>query len=297
MRLEGLQKELERSSGFKALRLGMKEKKYPVGVYGISESARAFLISSVYAKEKESLFVFAANDLDAKNLYEDLLLYERDVFYFPGRDLVFYNIDAVSGDLRWERLKVLKELMDPRKKIIVSTIDALTAAYAPLQHYQAYQMTIDKTMDINLKDLSEKLVSSGYRRTELVEGKGEFALRGGILDVFPPQEALPYRIELFGDEVDSIRTFHPGTQRSIEQVNQFEIFPAKEMILPRDIMEAGAKRIKKEMDEILAKSKKKKGPQDEALEKLKTHVDKNLEYLREGLFFEAVDLYLDLKWE
>ncbi len=297
MRLEGLQKELERSSGFKALRLGMKEKKYPVGVYGISESARAFLISSVYAKEKESLFVFAANDLDAKNLYEDLLLYESDVFYFPGRDLVFYNIDAVSGDLRWERLKVLKELMDPRKKIIVSTIDALTAAYAPLQHYQAYQMTIDKTMDINLKDLSEKLVSSGYRRTELVEGKGEFALRGGILDVFPPQEALPYRIELFGDEVDSIRTFHPGTQRSIEQVNQFEIFPAKEMILPRDIMEAGAKRIKKEMDEILAKSKKKKGPQDEALEKLKTHVDKNLEYLREGLFFEAVDSYLPFFFE
>ncbi|NLB21359.1 MAG: hypothetical protein GX829_11210, partial [Clostridium sp.] len=97
MRLEGLRKELEQSQGYKALRRGMKENKYPVGVYGVSESARAFLISAVYTKEKESLFVFAANDLDAKNLYEDLLLYESEVFYFPGKDLVFYNIDAVSG--------------------------------------------------------------------------------------------------------------------------------------------------------------------------------------------------------
>lgn len=297
MRLEGLQKELIQSPGYLALRQGMKEKKYPVGIYGISESARAFLISSVYAKEKESLFVFAANDLDAKNLYEDLLLYESEVYFFPGKDLVFYNIDAISGDLRWERLKVLKELMDPRKKIIVTTIDTLTAAYAPLEHYKAYQITIDKTMEIDLKDLSEKLVSSGYHRTELVEGKGEFALRGGILDVFPPQESLPYRIELFGDEVDSLRTFHPGTQRSIEQVDGFEIFPAKEMILPKDIMEAGAERIQKEMDQILAKTKKKQGDQRDAAEKLKSHVDKNLEYLREGLFFEAVDSYLPFFFE
>lgn len=297
MRLEGLRKELEQSPGYKALRRGMKENKYPVGVYGVSESARAFLISALYAKEKESLFVFAANDLDAKNLYEDLLLYESEVFYFPGKDLVFYNIDAVSGDLRWERLKVLKELMDSRKKIIVTTIETLAAAYAPLEHYQAYQMIIDKTMEIDLKNLADKLVSAGYRRTELVEGKGEFALRGGILDVFPPQESLPYRIELFGDEVDSLRTFHPGTQRSIQQVDSFEIFPAKEMILPKDVMKAGAKKIREEMDQVLAKGKKKKGDEKEAILKLKNHVDKNLEYLEEGLFFESIDSYLPFFFE
>ena len=111
-------------------------------------------------------------------------------------------------------------------------------------------MTIHKTMNSDLKSLSVKLLSSGYRRTELVEGKGEFALRGGILDVFPPQESLPYRIELFGDEVESLRTFHPRTQRSIQQVDAFEIFPAKEMILPKDVMKAGAKKMRDEKDKF-----------------------------------------------
>lgn len=292
MRFKGIFQEIYKDSNFIELESGIKNQKYPIGIYGVSESARAFLISAMFGKGKESLFVFASKDMDAKNLYEDLLLYENEVYYFPTRDVVFYNIDAVSGDLRWERLRVIKELMNDKKKIIVTTIDALTAMYSPLEYYKEYYFTIHKGMELDLKALSKRLVSSGYTRTELVEGKGEFALRGGLLDIYPPDGSLPYRIELFGDEVDSLRTFNPETQRSIEQVDSFEIFPAKEMVLNQEVMERGALKIRDELDSIIKNKDKKKGYQKESLEKLKGNVASNLEYLNEGLFFETIDAYL-----
>ena len=292
MRLEGLRQELYKDKTFKELRNGIKDRKYPVGVYGVSESAKAFLISALFGKEKDSLFVFASKDMDAKNLYEDLLLYESEVYYFPAKEAVFYNIDAISGDLRWERLKVMKELMNGKKKIIVTTIEALAATYAPFDYFREYFFTIEKDMEIDLKDLAQKLTSSGYVRAELVEGKGEFALRGGILDVFPPDGVLPYRIELFGDEIDSIRTFNAETQRSIEQVDSFEIFPAKEIILDEQLMKKGVEAIQNELDSIIRNKTKRKGYDKEALEKLKSHTASNLEYLKEGMFFDNVDAFL-----
>lgn len=292
MRLDGMRQELYKDEGFKSLRKGIKDRKFPLAVYGVSESARAFLISAMFGKEKDSLFVFASKDMDAKNLYEDLLLYENEVYYFPAKEMVFYNIDAISGDLRWERLKVIKELMNGRKKIIVTTIEALTATYAPFSYFRDHFFTITKGMEIDLNKLAKKLTDSGYVRSELVEGKGEFALRGGIMDVFPPDGALPYRIELFGDEIDSIRTFNKETQRSIEQVDSFEIFPAKEIILDTETMEKGAEKIKAELDSIIKDKSKRKTYDKEALEKLKRHVASNLEYLKEGMFFESVDAYL-----
>ena len=297
MRLNGIFEEIYKDDNYKELENGLRGEKYPIGVYGISESARAFLISAMFEKEKESLFVFTSKDMDAKNLYEDLLLYENEVYYFPTKDVVFYNIDAVSGDLRWERLKVIKQLLNDKKKIIITTIDALSALYSPMEYYRDYYFTIHKGMELNLKALSEKLVSSGYVRTELVEGKGEFALRGGLLDVYPPDGFLPYRIELFGDEVDSLRTFNPETQRSIEQVDSFEIFPAKEMVLNKELMGRGYQKIKEELDSIIRNKDKKKGYEKESLEKLKTNVGSNLEYLKEGIFFENIDSYLPFFFE
>lgn len=297
MRLEGFLQAIYEDETFQSLRQSIKEKKFPVGIYGVSESARAYLISALFGKEKDSLFIFASKDMDAKNLYEDLLLYESEVYYFPAKDVVFYNIDAVSGDLRWERLKVMKALQNNKKKIVVTTIEALASLYAPYDFFTDYHMTLTKGMEISLKDMGKKLTSAGYVRVELVEGKGEYALRGGILDVFPPDGVLPYRVELFGDEIDSIRSFHPENQRSIEQVESFEIFPAKELILREEIMEKGAKAIEEEMESILKDKTKRKGYEKEALEKLKKHVASNVEHLRQGMFFENIDAYLPFFFE
>lgn len=298
MRLDGILEALDQEKGFNELLKGIKDEKYPVGVFGVSESAKAFLLSAMFRKEKTSLFVFASKDMEAKNLYEDLILYENDVYYLPSKEAVFYNVDAISGDVRWERLKVLRQLLgSKKKKIVVTTIDALSSLYTPVEYFRQYTFEVKKGENVDLKGLASRLVESGYQRVDMVEGKGEFALRGGILDVYVPTVSVPYRIELFGDEVDSLRTFNQETQRSIEQVDSIEIFPAKEMVLSRTVLDEGYRNIESELKNIVETKSKKKAYMKENLEKLKQNVRGNLEYLKEGMFFETIDSYLPFFYE
>lgn len=108
-------------------------------------------------------------------------------------------------------------------------------------------MIIKTGDDIDLKEISKSLLQCGYERVEVVEGKGEFSFRGGILDVFPPTSAYPYRVELFGDEVDSIRTFNTESQRSIEKVEEFSIFPSKEVIVDDECRSRAVQNINEEL--------------------------------------------------
>ena len=101
-------------------------------------------------------------------------------------------------------------------------------------------MNLKEGSEVNLKEISKILVECGYERVEMVEGKGEFSLRGGILDVFPTCSTYPYRIELFGDEIESIRTFNTESQRSIEKVKKLDIFPAKEIIISEETRKLGS---------------------------------------------------------
>jgi transcription-repair coupling factor (superfamily II helicase) len=133
--------------------------------------------------------------------------------------VVFYNIDAISGDLRWERLKIIKRILEPGKKIIVTSIESIAPVCIPLNLYKEYFFKFSIGDVVNYNDLSEKLLKSGYERVDLVRNKGQFSIRGGILDIFPPISSEPYRIEFFDDEIDSIRNFNTESQRSIEKVD------------------------------------------------------------------------------
>ena len=268
----------------------MNKGQYPLSAYGLSESGKSYLINGIFENRENSIVIVTHNDIEAKNLYEDLSLYSTEVYYFPVREVVFYNIDAISGDLRWARLKVIKEILQNRdKKIVITSIDALTSLYTPREYYFNYSMNISQGSELDLKDLSKKLTECGYERVESVEGKGEFSYRGGILDVFPPTSVYPYRIELFGDEVDSIRTFNTESQRSIEKIKSFDIFPAKEIILNSEVQEKASEKIKEELNNILDNASKN---DNERIEKLTNIVRKNLEALKESYTFETVDSYL-----
>lgn len=268
----------------------MNKGQYPLSAYGLSESGKSYLINGIFENRENSIVIVTHNDIEAKNLYEDLSLYSTEVYYFPVREVVFYNIDAISGDLRWARLKVIKEILQNRdKKIVITSIDALTSLYTPREYYFNYSMNISQGSELDLKGLSKKLTECGYERVESVEGKGEFSYRGGILDVFPPTSVYPYRIELFGDEVDSIRTFNTESQRSIEKIKSFDIFPAKEIIINSEVQEKASEKIKEELNNILDNASKN---DNERIEKLTNIVRKNLEALKESYTFETVDSYL-----
>jgi transcription-repair coupling factor (superfamily II helicase) len=290
MRLKGLMKPLKESSQFKNIIIDVEKKMYPIGVYGLSESAKNYLISGVYAQLNKSLLILTHSDVEAKNIYEDLCFYENDVYYYPTREVGFYNVDAVSGDLRWERLKVMKKITEKGKKIIITCIEALAATYIPLDLFQKYVFELSVGGTLNINTFSEKLIQCGYERVDMVNTKGQFSIRGGIIDLYPPISALPFRIELFDEEIDSIRTFNSETQRSIDKVNEIEIFPAKEIILTEEIMNNGYNKIKEDLQNVLGSFNKRKDK--ESMERIKSLVNVNLEQLKETWNFDSVDSYM-----
>ena len=293
MRLQGVMQPLKDNMKFKSITEKISEKAFPINIYGISESGKSYIINGIFEENDNSMVVVTHSDVDAKNLYEDLSFYTTDVFYFPVREVVFYNVDAISGDLRWARLKVIKEILqNERKKIIVTSIDALTSLYTPKEYYLRYSMIIKTGQTIDLKEISKRLLQCGYERVEVVEGKGEFSFRGGILDVFPPTSAYPYRVELFGDEVDSIRSFNTESQRSIEKVKEFSIFPSKEIIVDDECRNRAVQNINEELKNINVSKENK-----ESVEKIKGIVGKNIELLNNTYYFETIDSYLPFFYE
>ena len=272
MRLQGLMTPLIESGKFNEITSNIDNKKFPFAIYGLSESGRTYLIDSIFEKYDKPLVIVTHSDIEAKNLYEDLSFYSTEVYYFPVREVVFYNIDAISGDLRWARLKVIKEILNKKKKIIVTSVEAFASKYTPRRYYEKHKIKLNVNDIVDFSDITKLLIEGGYERVEMVEGKGEFALRGGILDVYPADSAYPYRIELFDDEIDSIRTFSVESQRSIERVKSIEIFPAKEIIIDDDVINHAKDTLKEELDKALENNRNK-----EVRDKLSEIINKNIE--------------------
>ncbi len=287
MRLKGLIEPLKNSTEFQNIISSIENKKYPIGIYGASESGRGYIASGIFENIDKSIVIVTQSDMEAKNLYEDLIFYTNEVYYFPIREMVFYNIDAISGDLRWARLKVINEILNKKKKIIVTSIEAFSAKYTPHKLFLEYSMELKQGDEVDFNEITKKLIQSGYERVEIVEGKGQFSLRGGILDVFPTCSTYAYRVELFGDEIESIRTFNTESQRSIEKVKKIEIFPAKEVIISEESVKSGSDKLKDEFNRISAKD-----AGSERVEKLRKILNGNIESLEETYSFETIDSYL-----
>lgn len=290
MRLKGLIKPIEDSLEFKDIMTSVKNKRFPIGIFGLSESGRSCLIDAVYENIDKSFLILTHSDVEARKLYEDLSFYDNKVFYFPTKEVVFYNIDAISGDLRWERLKVIRQMLTRGRKIIVTCIETLASTYIPVDLYKKYTFKLSQGKNINLEEFSNKLVQCGYERVNIVESKGQFSIRGGILDIYSPILAEAYRIELFGDEIESIRNFNLESQRSVEKVKSIEIFPAKEIILDSETIENACANIKKDKNLVIEKLRK--GKNEEAANKLEELVSRNLESLKESWSFENIDSFM-----
>ncbi|WP_026881762.1 transcription-repair coupling factor [Clostridium akagii] len=295
MRFRGFIQPLRENREFINVIDSVNAHKYPIGVVGLAESARSYFIYSAYEEMNNPFVVVTDNDVEAKKIYEDLSLYIPNVYYFPTREVAFYSIDAISGDLRWERIKVLKEMLKKGRRIIVTSMEAFAAQYAPIELFKKYSYKVGIGDTIELKEFRNKLVCSGYEMVETVENKGQYSIRGGIVDIFIPTSSLPYRIELFGDEVDSIRTFNTSSQRSIEKVNKIDIFPAKEMILEQHNIESGYEKIKQELEVVVKNLNEKHDT--EAAEKITGIINRNLETLKETSGFPTIDSYLPFFYE
>jgi len=188
------------------------------------------------------------SELHVREIFEQFRAYDRNTLVYPAKDLIFYQADIHGNQQTKERIRVIKRLLQKKPITIVTTFDALMAPQVPLSIYEESIISLKKGSDVNLTELSENLVALGYEKTYQVESPGQFSVRGDILDVFDLTEDNPVRVELWGDEIESIRSFDAESQRSIESLSQVQIFPAREMILSAERKERGMRAIEAEAD-------------------------------------------------
>lgn len=287
MRLKGLVDPLMKNNEFKNIIEDLKESRFPFEINGLSDSGKACFIYSIFNECDKSIFIVTSSDVEAKNICEDLSFYYPSVYYLPSKPVVFYNVYAVSGDLRWARLKVIKEMLTEEKKIITTSVESIMSACIAPDLYKKNTIKLSLGDELNVDDLVNVLINSGYQRVSMIDAKGQFSIRGGIIDIYSPVESLPFRIELFDDEVDSIRSFNIESQRSIEKIQNIEIFPAKELILSEKEISLGVEKIENDLQNILSNLNDK-----EIIERTEKSINRNLELLKENGTFDTIESYL-----
>ena len=204
-------------------------------IYGLSDSLQYRVIVTF-------------SDLRAKEIYEDYRFYDKNVTLYPAKDLIFYQADIHGNQLTTERIKCLRRLMEGKPLTVVTTFSALMTPQVPLSFLKQNIIAINRKTSIDESNLARRLVELGYEKNYQVETPGEFSIRGGIVDIFDLTEENPYRIELWGDDIESIRSFDIMSQRSIEVLDEITIYPATELVLSDAQLQKGIEKIQKEAE-------------------------------------------------
>ncbi|MCL1849482.1 MAG: transcription-repair coupling factor [Clostridiales bacterium] len=208
------------------------EQKYNL-IHGVSGGQRGFLTAAIAQSQDKDILFAAENTQRAREIIDDLenWLPEYQVLYFPALDIISFEVLALSKETRWARIEVLQALLFAKTPVaVVTTVEALRKTMLPKEDLIKHFRMIKVGDTVGVMDLVAWLVERGYERVERVEEKGQVALRGGILDVFSPTAVMPWRLEFFDDEVDSIRLFSQESQRSIEKVEEAFFAPASECV-------------------------------------------------------------------
>lgn len=249
--MRALQAPFDELAEFHTLRQIFQKSKGTVKITGCVDSQKLHMIYGLSEGCRVKL-ILTNNNLRAKEIYEEYRFYDRNVMLFPAKDLIFFQADIHGNELTRQRIRCLKRLLSGRPVTIVTTLDSLMTPQVPLEKMEQNVVKFVRDAQVDLSEVAEKLTALGYTKNYQVEEPGQFSIRGDILDVFDLTEENPYRIELWGDEIESMRSFDLATQRSLERLEQVQIFPATEMILSREELERGFERIEKEAKEHVA---------------------------------------------
>ena len=219
-------------------------KKQSIQVTGCIDAQKAHFIYAAGAAKKKLIVTYS--ELRAKELCENYRLFDKNVLFYPAKDLIFYSADVQSNLLVQQRIRVLQKLMEEEEVTIVTTMGGIMDHLLPPEVFQKQVETVESDSEFDMELWKKKLTAMGYERVGQVEGSGQFAIRGGILDIFPLTEENPVRIELWGDEIDSIRSFDVESQRSIENLDRIRIYPAGEFIADDGRIKKGLAVLEKE---------------------------------------------------
>ncbi len=263
---------LKENKNFNKLKNYISDKSHtPVLASGVIDTQKAHLIAGLNLEFNNSSIVITNSELKAKEIYNDLKFFMKDkVMLYPAKDVIFYWADVKSLDIIKQRFEIISKILNGEKITVVLSAEALFDRLVPANIFKEFIFDINTGDQIDINEVCQKLVLMGYERCEMVEGQGQFALRGGILDIFSSVNTHAVRIELWGDEVDSIRILDTVSQRSIENAKSIKIYPMRELVYHNEDVEKAIDNIKSELKSIKNKSDQLKISTDEAIEKLST---------------------------
>ena len=212
----------------------VKNKINPMMISGLTDSGKVHLAYSTCFYAERPICIVTYNELQAKKIIKDLAYFEDSVEYFPKKEILAYDYLTESKDSLFERIEVLNNIINKKAKVIVTTIEAVMQPMIAKETLYKNLLNLKVGQELNLDKLKETLINLGYERYDVIEGKGQFSIRGGIVDIAVNSKS-GVRIELWGDEIDSIRKFNILTQRSTDMLEETSIYPAFEYVLENSI--------------------------------------------------------------
>lgn len=220
-------------------------------ISNIVNSQKSQVIKAFNLKSNKNSFIIVSDDKRAKEIIEDLNFFyddNMDISTYPKKDILFYSSDVHSMDITVERFKVIRKILNNEPFILVSTVESLFDKITPIDVLKPSIFYIETGMIIERDELVKKLLFLGYKQSEIAENVGQFSVRGGIIDIFSLSSKNSARIEFFDNEIDSIRVLDSFAQKSIEQIDSIEIFPAREILIDESIIDNTIVKIQKEYE-------------------------------------------------
>lgn len=280
---------IEELAGYENIEKCLADQGKAVMVNGCIDSEKAHLLNALSQKVKCRV-VITYDEAKAREIYDDCRFYNKNTVYYPAKDFIFYSADVHGNLIVKERLEVIKKIIDNRYNggetlTVVMTIDGCADMLLPIETIMKNIITFEEGGIVDVEELRKKLVSIGYERVGQVDAHGQFAIRGGIIDIFPMTEVTPVRIELWDEEIDSIKSFDVESQRSVERLERIEIYPACEEIFSKSEKEDGIISMKAELKKQLAVLKKEDN--FEAAKRLERNIDEFDETIDIGRFIHS----------
>ena len=257
----------------------VKTNKTPLMLSGLTDVGKVQLSYATRFYTEKPILIVTYNELQAKRIIKDMSFFTENIEFFPKREIMTFDYIAESKDALFDRISVLNNIVKNKSKVIVTTIEAVMQKMITKDRLYKHIMSLKPGDAINLNDLKEKLVLLGYERYDLIEGKGQFSVRGGIVDIATSQNA-GIRIELWGDEIDSIRKFSIMSQRTTEILESAEIYPAYEFLLENNV------------NSICKKIEQKSFSVD-----LENKVEQDIAQIKAGDYINKIDKYFDAFYE
>ena len=257
----------------------IKNQQGPISLSGLNDVGMVQIGTAINEFGKQPICIITYNEIQAKKLYEDFKYFTDKVLLFPKKEVVTYDFVAESKDLPYQRIETLNKLQTKSNFIVITTIEAIIQKLPSKKTLYKNKLKFKVGEIYELEDIKQKLIDLGYVRSDLIEGRGQFSVRGGIVDI-SIDEKTGIRIELWGDEVDSIREFSISSQRSIATKEKATIYPAHEYIL-EDSIQNICKRIRENNQE--------KGNNEK--------IEQDIEQIKEGNYISKIDRYFNSFYE